>query len=159
MFKHYILNLKITKFTKKLLKIKFQQMDKTDLTSVNYLQEIEYNTKKESITIKNFLLLSVIGKGSYAKVILVKKKDTGNIYAIKILKKDYIEKRNQTSHVKIERNILVFYFFEYIFIKFINFQVNIKHPFIIKLAYAFQNEKKLFFALEYCPGGELFYLL
>lgn len=33
------------------------------------------------------------------------------------------------------------------------------HPFIVKLGFAFQNEKKLYFALEYCPGGELFNLL
>jgi len=35
----------------------------------------------------------------------------------------------------------------------------VNHPFIIKLSYAFQNDRKLFFVLEYCPGGELFYLL
>jgi serine/threonine protein kinase len=34
-----------------------------------------------------------------------------------------------------------------------------QHPFIVKLAYTFQTEKKLYFALEYCPGGELFNLL
>jgi len=33
------------------------------------------------------------------------------------------------------------------------------HPFIVKLYYSFQNDKKLFFVLEYCPGGELFGLL
>ena len=33
------------------------------------------------------------------------------------------------------------------------------HPFIVRMAYAFQSEKKLFFCLEYCPGGELFNLL
>lgn len=33
------------------------------------------------------------------------------------------------------------------------------HPFLIKMAFAFQTEKKLYFALEYCPGGELFNLL
>lgn len=33
------------------------------------------------------------------------------------------------------------------------------HPFIVKMFWAFQNEKKLFFVLDYCPGGELFQLL
>lgn len=33
------------------------------------------------------------------------------------------------------------------------------HPFIVKLYNSFQNDKKLFFILEYCPGGELFGLL
>jgi serum/glucocorticoid-regulated kinase 2 len=90
-------------------------------------------------------MLSVIGKGSYAKVVLVKKKgeEVERVYAMKILKKKYIEKRKQENHVMTERNILV----------------GMDHPFIVKLFHSFQNEKKLFFALEYCPGGELFGLL
>lgn len=40
-----------------------------------------------------------------------------------------------------------------------NVLVYADHPFIIKLHYSFQNERKLFFVLEYCPGGELFNLL
>lgn len=31
------------------------------------------------------------------------------------------------------------------------------HPFIIHLKYSFQNESKLYFVMDYCPGGELFY--
>jgi len=52
-------------------------------------------------------MLCVIGKGSYAKVVLVKRKDTGEIMALKILKKEMIEKRKQEEHVKTEREILV----------------------------------------------------
>lgn len=49
------------------------------------------------LTLDNFNMLSVIGKGSYAKVVLVKKKDDtyDRVYAMKILKKKYIEKRKQ----------------------------------------------------------------
>lgn len=97
----------------------------------------------EKLTINSFTLMCVIGKGSYAEVILARKKDTGTIYALKILKKKKIEQRNQREHVRTERNILT----------------EMNHPFLIKMAYAFQNEKKLYFALEYCPGGELFNLL
>ena len=99
--------------------------------------------KKVNVSLDNFLLLSVIGKGSYAKVVLVKKKEAGEIFALKILKKKNIEKRKQEEHIITERNILV----------------ELQHPFIVKLKYSFQNERKLFFALEYCPGGELFNLL
>lgn len=97
------------------------------------------------LTLDNFNMLSVIGKGSYAKVVLVKKKgeESERVYAMKILKKKYIEKRKQENHVMTERNILV----------------GMDHPFIVKLYHSFQNDKKLFFALEYCPGGELFGLL
>lgn len=35
----------------------------------------------------------------------------------------------------------------------------IKHPFIVRMDYAFQTAEKLYFVLEYCPGGELFFYL
>jgi len=107
--------------------------------------QVPANTTKptKKMSLDDFLLLSVIGKGSYAKVVLIKKKDNGKIFALKILKKKYIEKRKQEEHVLTERNVLV----------------GAKHAFIIKLFYTFMNEKKLFFVLEYCPGGELFNLL
>jgi|JI6StandDraft_1071083.scaffolds.fasta_scaffold314464_1 serine/threonine protein kinase len=91
-----------------------------------------------NLTLEQFNTLSVIGKGSYAKVVLVKRKDDDTkVYAMKILKKKYIEQRKQEIHVMIERNILV----------------GVDHPFIVKLFYSFQDEKKLYFALEFCPGG------
>jgi serine/threonine protein kinase len=35
----------------------------------------------------------------------------------------------------------------------------IEHPFLVKLKLSFQDEKKLYFLLEYCPGGERFSLM
>jgi serum/glucocorticoid-regulated kinase 2 len=98
---------------------------------------------KGKLTIDHFSTLSVIGKGSYAKVLLVRKNDTKQLYAMKVLKKENVEKKNQEKHVKVERAILS----------------EIDHPFVIKFKGSFQNDKKLFFILEYCPGGELFNLL
>ena len=85
----------------------------------------------------DFTLLTVIGKGSYAKVVLVKKKTTEKVDAMKILKKKHIEKKKQEAHILTERNVLV----------------EVNHPFIIKLFASFQTPEKLFFVLEYCPGG------
>ena len=62
---------------------------------------------------------------------------------MKILKKSHIEAKKQEAHIITERNVLA----------------EIEHPFITQLYYSFQSEKKLFFVMEYCPGGELFYLL
>lgn len=96
------------------------------------------------INVQSFNMLSVIGKGSYAKVILVRKKaENSGVYALKILKKKYVQKRKQEHHVMMERYILV----------------ELNHPFLVRLYHAFQTTKKLFFVLEYCPGGELFRLL
>ena len=96
-----------------------------------------------SVSIDDFTLLKVIGKGSYGKVLLVRKNDTGELLAMKMLRKDHIARRNQIEHTRTERNVLE----------------KVNHPYIVKLRYAFQNPKKLYFVLEYCPGGELFFHL
>jgi serine/threonine protein kinase len=62
-----------------------------------------------NITKKDFEMISVIGKGSYGKVMLVKKRDTGQLYALKVLKKAEIIRRNQVEHTLTERRILVSY--------------------------------------------------
>jgi serum/glucocorticoid-regulated kinase 2 len=46
------------------------------------------------ISINDFQLLKVIGRGSFGKVYLVRKKDSGLPYAMKILKKDQLIKKN-----------------------------------------------------------------
>ena len=52
------------------------------------------NPKKEQININSFYTISVIGKGSYAKVLLVKKKSNGKLYAMKVLKKIKLSKKS-----------------------------------------------------------------
>mmetsp|Transcript_642 Transcript_642/g.1042 ORF Transcript_642/g.1042 Transcript_642/m.1042 type:complete len:354 (-) Transcript_642:1142-2203(-) len=99
--------------------------------------------RNTQVTMDDFELLKVIGKGTYGKVLLVKKTDTQQYFAMKILKKSFIAHKNQIEHTKTERNILA----------------KIKHPFIVKMHYAFHNKKKLYFVLDYCSGGELFFHL
>lgn len=93
----------------------------------------------------DFILMKVIGKGSYGKVMLVRHNTdiSDKVYAMKMLRKDNVIKRNQVEHTKTERNVLE----------------AVSHPFIVTLHYAFQTPKKLYFVLEYCPGGELFFHL
>ncbi len=99
------------------------------------------NVTDDKLTIDDFTVLKVVGKGSYGKVLLVKKNDDNNILAMKVLKKKYMIKRNQVEHTRTERSILEL----------------VKHPFIIQLKYAFQSQVKLYFVVDYCPGGELFF--
>jgi len=91
----------------------------------------------------DFALMKVIGKGSYGKVMLVKHAKTNAIFAMKMLRKENVVKRNQVEHTKAERNVLE----------------TAKHPFIVDLIYAFQTPRKLYFVLEFCSGGELFFHL
>lgn len=77
---------------------------------------------KKRVSLKDFTLIKVIGKGSFGKVMLVRKIDTNRIYAMKVLSKENIVKRNQVEHTKTERNV----------------QGYIRHPFIVTLRFAFQ---------------------
>ncbi len=71
------------------------------------------NSSVAMVGLENFTLLKVIGKGSFGKVLLVKKIDTNEIFAMKVLKKDNIVKRNQ---VKSDFLSLLIYFFSYLLI-------------------------------------------
>ncbi|XP_019865582.2 ribosomal protein S6 kinase beta-2 isoform X2 [Aethina tumida] len=93
---------------------------------------------------QDFELRRVLGKGGYGKVFQVRKvtgKDSGKIFAMKVLRKaSIVRNQKDTAHTKAERNILE----------------EVKHPFIVDLIYAFQTGGKLYLILEYLSGGELF---
>uniref|UniRef100_A0A8K9X363 non-specific serine/threonine protein kinase n=1 Tax=Oncorhynchus mykiss TaxID=8022 RepID=A0A8K9X363_ONCMY len=91
---------------------------------------------------RQFELRKVLGQGSFGKVFLVKKAtgpDAGQLYAMKVLKKATLKVRDRVR-TKMERDILV----------------EVNHPFIVKLHYAFQTEGKLYLILDFLRGGDLF---
>ncbi|KAF8566171.1 hypothetical protein P879_03790 [Paragonimus westermani] len=100
--------------------------------------------KKPSIRIIALMLRTSKSRGLLAKVFLVQKVDgvdKGKLYAMKVLKKArLICNEKDKAHTVSERNILQM----------------LRHPFLVKLHYAFQNHSNLYIVLEYCPGGELF---
>ena len=103
----------------------------------------EVAQKKKTISLEAFQIIRVVGKGSFGKVFLVREKATSTLYAMKVLKKEYIIRKNQVEHTKTERSVLGY----------------VHHPFIVGLNMAFQTADKLFFVLDYCSGGELFFHL
>jgi len=56
----------------------------------------------KKITLDDFEMLKVLGKGTFGKVILGKEKSTGNVYAIKLLRKDVILAKDEVEHIMIE---------------------------------------------------------
>mmetsp|Transcript_22847 Transcript_22847/g.45946 ORF Transcript_22847/g.45946 Transcript_22847/m.45946 type:complete len:401 (-) Transcript_22847:675-1877(-) len=105
----------------------------------------DYSHFNNKLVITDFDLLKVLGKGSFGKVMLVKKKDdpSGTLYALKTLRKAALVKRNQLAHTSTERHILQ----------------NIHCPFLVHLAFAFQTPDKLYMVLDFMAGGELFFWL
>jgi len=82
----------------------------------------------------------VVGKGSYGKVLLARHRTEGQYYAVKVLSKRLIVRKNEVRHVMAERNILL---------------KNVNHPFLVRLHYSFQTQDKLYFVLDFVCGGEV----
>ena len=92
-----------------------QQMDALRLTErkkEQYRQELRSQElqnmrhQRKRLTIHDFEALAVIGRGAFGEVRLVRKKDSGEIFAFKSLVKSAMVMKNQVGHVKAERDIL-----------------------------------------------------
>lgn len=99
-------------------------------------------TKKE-YTLKDFDMQAVLGKGTFGKVMLAKEKATGELWAIKVLKKDVILAKDEVTHTMTENQVLQ----------------STQHPFLTGLKCSFQTPELLIFVMEYVNGGELFFHL
>ncbi|KZV62175.1 Pkinase-domain-containing protein [Peniophora sp. CONT] len=98
----------------------------------------------QALTIDAFELLKVIGKGSFGKVMQVRKKDTQRVYALKTIRKANIASRpGEITHILAERTVLAL----------------VNNPFIVPLKFSFQNPDKLYLVMSFVNGGELFYHL
>nr|BAJ33938.1 unnamed protein product [Eutrema halophilum] len=95
------------------------------------------------VGIEDFEVLKVVGKGAFGKVYQVRKKETSEIYAMKVMRKDKIMEKNHAEYMKAERDILT----------------KIDHPFIVQLKYSFQTKYRLYLVLDFINGGHLFFQL
>ncbi|XP_036414207.1 serine/threonine-protein kinase Sgk2b [Colossoma macropomum] len=92
----------------------------------------------------DFDYLKVIGTGSFGKVLLARHRENDRYYAVKVLKKQMILKKNAEGHVICERSVLL---------------KTVNHPFLVRLHFSFQTRDRLYLVLDYASGGELFYHL
>lgn len=107
-------------------------------------EEMIFNTPgSQKVGLKDFEVIKVIGRGSFGKVMKVKHRGTGQIFAMKALRKDVVVREGMVANTKAEKAILQ----------------TIDHPYIVKLHYAFQTKERLYLILDLLPGGELFFHL
>ncbi|KAI9803423.1 MAG: serine/threonine protein kinase, AGC [Piccolia ochrophora] len=88
----------------------------------------------------SFDKIKLIGKGDVGKVYLVREKKSTRLYAMKVLSKKEMIKRNKIKRALAEQEILA----------------TSNHPFIVTLYHSFQSEDSLYLCMEYCSGGEFF---
>ncbi|MES1923138.1 hypothetical protein MHBO_004681, partial [Bonamia ostreae] len=99
------------------------------------------SSSNSKVNMDDFDKLKVLGRGTFGKVTLVRKKSNSKIYAMKELSKKDVLQKNQFENTMNEREILQL----------------VNHPFLMNLRYAFQTDTKLYLILDFYKGGELFF--
>ncbi|XP_051571788.1 serine/threonine-protein kinase N1b isoform X6 [Myxocyprinus asiaticus] len=97
---------------------------------------------KSSLCLQDFRLIAVLGRGHFGKVLLSEYKRSGNLYAIKALKKGDIIARDEVESLLCEKRIF----------ETVN---SSRHPFLVNLFACFQTPEHVCFVMEYTSGGDL----
>ena len=94
-------------------------------------------------SIDDFFIRKLISRGAFGRVYLAEKKATGDLYALKVMRKAELVSKNVMDVVNNERNILAV----------------ARNPFVVRCYYCFQSEANLYLVMEYLAGGDLQSLL
>uniref|UniRef100_A0A8B9QLU4 Protein kinase C n=1 Tax=Anas platyrhynchos TaxID=8839 RepID=A0A8B9QLU4_ANAPL len=94
------------------------------------------------LTIEDFVLHKMLGKGSFGKVFLAELKSTDQYFAVKALKKDVVLMDDDVECTMVEKRVL---------------SLAWEHPFLTHVFCTFQTKENLFFVMEYLNGGDLMF--
>ncbi|KAI6780024.1 Serine/threonine-protein kinase-like protein [Emericellopsis cladophorae] len=103
------------------------------------------NLRKRRVRLRqgDFQILTQVGQGGYGQVFLAQKKDTREVCALKVMSKKLLFKLDEVRHVLTERDILT----------------TAQSDWLVRLLYSFQDDRSIYLAMEYVPGGDFRTLL
>ncbi|XP_073137729.1 probable serine/threonine protein kinase IREH1 [Henckelia pumila] len=146
----------------KLIREKYLQLcelvddDKVDITStvidedapleddvVRSLRSSPVHSNRDRTSIDDFEIIKPISRGAFGRVFLAKKRTTGDLFAIKVLKKADMIRKNAVESILAERDILI----------------SVRNPFVVRFFYSFTCRDNLYLVMEYLNGGDLYSLL
>nr|XP_053610225.1 atypical protein kinase C isoform X5 [Plodia interpunctella] len=104
-------------------------------------EDLEPGSQRQ-YSLEDFELIRVIGRGSYAKVLMVELKRTKRVYAMKVIKKALVTDDEDIDWVQTEKHV---------------FETASNHPFLVGLHSCFQTPSRLFFVIEFVRGGDLMF--
>uniref|UniRef100_A0A3B4ET67 protein kinase C n=1 Tax=Pundamilia nyererei TaxID=303518 RepID=A0A3B4ET67_9CICH len=118
----------------------FQHPD-LELTAIQKDTEISREEEPFQFSLQDFKCVAVLGRGHFGKVLLAEYKSTGEMFAIKALKKGDIVARDEVD-LMCEKRIF----------ETVN---SVRHPFLVNLFACFQTQEHVCFVMEYAAGGDL----
>ena len=107
-----------------------------------HIQAEQMRQGRRKMNIREFEPLTIIGRGAFGEVRVCRQISTGDIVAIKKMRKEDMLKKNQLMHVRTEKEIMT-----------------ASNPWIVKLKYSFQDDYYLYLVMDFLPGGDLMNLL
>ncbi|KAF6150851.1 hypothetical protein GIB67_020934 [Kingdonia uniflora] len=102
-----------------------------------------HQSSKDRTSIDDFEIIKPISRGAFGRVFLAKKRTTGDLFAIKVLKKADMIRKNAVESILAERDILI----------------SVRNPFVVRFFYSFTCRENLYLVMEYLNGGDLYSLL
>ena len=139
-----IKKLEDTIIKEKLKALNFPEKEKQEIQKEIQMKEKQRIIKiREKMSIFDYESLNIIGRGAFGEVHICRNKKTGEIVAIKKIKKEVLFQKNQIRHTRDEQDFLS----------------KIKSPWIVELKASFQQGDFLYLIMEYLPGGDLMGLL
>jgi serine/threonine kinase 38 len=103
----------------------------------------EAKRRRKKRTIDDYSPIAVVGRGAFGEVRVMRSKDDNQVYAVKVMRKADMLKKNQVSHIRAERDVLAL----------------ADNPWVVRLYSSFQDDLNLYLVMEYLQGGDLMMIL
>ena len=139
-----IKNLEWNEIISKINSLNVTEEEKNLIKNNVYAQEtLKYRKSRAKQTIHDYESIKIIGRGAFGEVHVCRNKITDEIVAVKKIKKEVLDNKNQVIHIKNEQL----------------FMSKVKSPWIVELKASFQDYDYLYLVMEYLQGGDLMNIL